>query len=128
MTLQCGVQRVVQPGEKIKNVSAQELHAMKTETPNLFLLDVREPHELIMNGAIEGVLNVPIKSLNEHLDALPTDKEVPIVCVCQSGHRSLEASHYLQQQGYGNVINLVGGTSAWLSMGFPVARSRQRVT
>jgi glyoxylase-like metal-dependent hydrolase (beta-lactamase superfamily II)/rhodanese-related sulfurtransferase len=128
MTLQCGVQRIVQPGEKIRTVTAQELHTMKNDSPNLFLLDVREPYELVMYGAIEGVLNVPIKSLKEQLDVLPADKEAPIVCVCQTGRRSLEAAHFLQQQGYGDVINLLGGTSGWRDMGFPVARSTQRLT
>ena len=80
-----------------------------------------------VRGAIEGVLNVPISSLKDRLDALPADKQAPIVCVCQSGNRSREAAHYLQQQGYVNVMNLVGGTSGWLNIGFPVGRSRQRV-
>ena len=128
MTLQCGVQRIVLPDEKIRNVNAQELHTMMAERPNLLLLDVREPYELLMYGAIDGVLNVPITSLKEHLDALPEDREVTIVCVCQSGNRSREAAHYLHQQGYGNVINLAGGTSAWLDTGFPVARSTQQAT
>jgi rhodanese-related sulfurtransferase len=125
--LQCGVQRIVQPSEKIKNVTAQELYTMKTDIPGLFLLDVREPIELVMGGAIEEVTNVPIRSLKDHLDVLPADKDATIVCICQSGHRSLEAAHFLYQQGYGNVVNLVDGTSGWLNMGFPVTRAQQRV-
>jgi glyoxylase-like metal-dependent hydrolase (beta-lactamase superfamily II)/rhodanese-related sulfurtransferase len=127
MTLQCGVQRIVLPGEKIRSVNAAELQTMMESNPDILLLDVREPYELVMNGAIESVLNVPIKSLPNHLELLPGNKQATIVCVCQSGNRSLEAAHYLQQQGYVNVINLTGGTNGWKNLGFPVARRMQRV-
>lgn len=127
MTLQCGVQRVAQHGEMIKSMTALELHARRSNGDKVFLLDVREPHELLMAGAIEGVLNVPIRSLKDHLDDLPGNKQAVIVCVCQSGSRSLEAAHYLQQQGYENVVNLVGGTTGWIRTGYPVVRSGQAV-
>ena len=120
VTLQCGVQRVVQPGEKIKSITAPELYAMKTGGKELFLLDVREPIELATSGAIEGVFNLPVGSLKTRRDALPGNKDAMIVCVCQSGSRSLEAVHYLRQQGYENVMNLAGGTRSWLGSGYPV--------
>jgi glyoxylase-like metal-dependent hydrolase (beta-lactamase superfamily II)/rhodanese-related sulfurtransferase len=125
MTLQCGVQRVAQHGESIKNMTAQELHARKSNGDEVFVLDVREPIELLMSGAIEGVINVPIGSLKDHLHVLPKSKQAEIVCVCQSGSRSIEATHYLQQQGYGNVLNLTGGTNSWKNAGFPIVRSGQ---
>ncbi len=127
MTLQCGVQRVTQPGEIIRNITAQELHAMMGSRQTPYLLDVREPIELAMGGAIEGVHNVSIKALKQQLSALPEKKDAPIVCVCQSGGRSSEAVHVLQQEGYTNVLNLTGGTSAWIKAGFPVIQSRQTV-
>jgi glyoxylase-like metal-dependent hydrolase (beta-lactamase superfamily II)/rhodanese-related sulfurtransferase len=128
MTLQCGVQRIETPGEKVRSVTAQELRGMQKARSDLFLLDVREPYEILMNGAIEGVTNVPIGDLKKNLNVLPTGKDVTIVCVCQSGSRSVEAAHYLQQLGYVNVLNLAGGTSGWREFGFPVARATQRVT
>ena len=127
MTLQCGAHRVIQPGEKIKSITAPELYAMKSGGRSPFLLDVRESFELVVNGAIEGVLNVPVGLLKSRKDLLPENKGTAIVCVCQSGSRSLEAVHFLQQQGYENVMNLTGGTSSWLRSGFPVVHSVQPV-
>jgi glyoxylase-like metal-dependent hydrolase (beta-lactamase superfamily II)/rhodanese-related sulfurtransferase len=127
MTLQCGAQRVVQPGEKIRNITVRELYELLGAGRKPLLLDVREPVELAVAGAIEGVLNIPVKSLREKLHALPEDKSTEIVCLCQSGSRSVEAAHVLQQKGYGNIMNLSGGTSAWIKAGFPVVRSKQQV-
>jgi glyoxylase-like metal-dependent hydrolase (beta-lactamase superfamily II)/rhodanese-related sulfurtransferase len=127
MTLQCGVQRVAKHGDTIKSMTAQELHARKSNGNAVFVLDVREPLELLVSGAIEDVYNIPIRSLKDHLDVLPKSKQAAIVCVCQSGSRSLEAAHYLLQQGYENVVNLAGGTSGWIKTGFPVVRPSQPV-
>jgi rhodanese-related sulfurtransferase len=117
----------VQPGDKIKSISAQELCAMLGGGSRPFLLDVREPIELAMGGAIEGACNIPVRRLKQQLDALPKTKDAEIVCVCQSGSRSLEAAHFLQQQGYSNVMNLTDGTSGWIKSGFQVVRSKQHV-
>lgn len=127
MTLQCGVQRVMQPGEAVTGITASELHAMRRDGESLLVLDVREPIELTMSGAIEGVINIPIRKLKSLGERLPMDKDTPIVCVCQSGIRSLEAAHYLQREGYTNVKNLVEGTSGWIRSGFPVVRTGQFV-
>ena len=123
MTLQCGVQRVTRPEDKIKDITAEELRALLNNGNKPYLLDVREPIELIMNGAIAGVFNLPVGSLQTNLDALPKNKQTTVVCVCQSGARSSEAAHFLHQRGYENVLNLVGGTSGWVRAGFPIERS-----
>lgn len=127
MTLQCGVQRVMQPGENIKGIAPERLHELLMTGVRPFLLDVREPMELIMGGAIEGVHNISINTLKDHLRELPAEKNTQIVCVCQSGGRSLEAAHLLQQHGYMNVLNLRGGTSGWIGAGLPVTRPEKTV-
>ncbi|MEK9137816.1 MAG: MBL fold metallo-hydrolase [Bacteroidota bacterium] len=127
MTLQCGVQRVVQPNENIKNICVQELQDLLSSATKPFLVDVREPVEIALSGAIDGVVNIPIRSLKDRLHAIPPDKDAQIVCVCQSGGRSLEAAHLLQQQGYAKVMNLEGGTNAWVSAGMAISRALCRV-
>jgi rhodanese-related sulfurtransferase len=94
------------------------------EEPDLLLLDVREPAELIAFGAIPGVSNISSKSLSFKADLLPKDRD--IVVVCQSGGRSAEAAHLLSSNGFQRVFNLLGGTGGWIARGFPVERvSRQ---
>lgn len=122
MTLQCGTQRVVQPSEGIKNISVDQLAARLQRSGSLVLLDVREPFELMMSGAIEGVVNIPVGQLSRRFRELPEDKTVEVICLCQSGSRSVEAAHFLRTQGYTNVSNLDSGTSGWIRKGFKVVR------
>lgn len=123
MTLQCGTQRVVQPAEGIRNISAEQLAARLQSGGSPVLLDVREPFELMMSGAIEGVVNIPMGQLARRFGELPTDKTAEVICLCQSGSRSVEAAHFLKTQGYTNVSNLDSGTSGWIRKGFKVVRA-----
>ena len=41
------------------------------------------------------------------------DRERPIVCICHHGARSLQVAHFLERQGFPEVINLTGGIHAW---------------
>jgi glyoxylase-like metal-dependent hydrolase (beta-lactamase superfamily II)/rhodanese-related sulfurtransferase len=122
MTLQCGVQRVAQATDRFKNISADELQRMITERERLTLLDVREPLELMMSGAIEGVQNISVRQLMNRTRELPEDKSTTIVSICASGSRSIEAAHMLQELGYVNVMNLADGTNGWIQSGYPVVR------
>ncbi len=123
MTLQCGAQRVLQPSDNVRNVTAKELKELLASDNRFLILDVREPFELAA-GAIDGVQNIPVGQLARKVHQLPSDKKAGIVCVCQSGGRSLEAAHILQAAGYTNVLNLVGGTSGWIRSGYRVVHTK----
>jgi glyoxylase-like metal-dependent hydrolase (beta-lactamase superfamily II)/rhodanese-related sulfurtransferase len=125
MTLQCGTQRVEQKNTTLKHMPPFELHQRLSGGDRFYLLDVREPMELMMTGAIEGVHNISIRVLHGRLGELPRDEQTTIVCVCQSGSRSLEASHLLQRSGFRNVVNMPGGVSAWRNAGLPLVRNGQ---
>jgi glyoxylase-like metal-dependent hydrolase (beta-lactamase superfamily II)/rhodanese-related sulfurtransferase len=128
MTIQCGVQRVVSnSSEPFKSLSTDELETMINTMQDLFLLDVREPVELMAFGKIPGVVNIPTGQLFARLDELPQEKSIPIVCICQSGSRSYEVAHYLATRaGYRNVYNLEAGTYGWRRDGKPVERTTTR--
>ncbi len=127
MILQCGAQRVAQPGDAFRNIAPEELKEMLTSKSKLVLLDVREPVELMTTGAIEGVENISVRLLKNRIGELPADKSSPVVTICASGGRSTEAAHILQQAGYKNVMNLAGGTMGWIKKGFPVVRQKAKV-
>jgi rhodanese-related sulfurtransferase len=120
MTLQCGTTRVLQKEDDIPSLTPAELAAMPKD--GLLLLDVREPSELALIGFIEGVVNIPVGQLSKRLAELPSAMDAPIVCVCQSGSRSLEATHFLRSRGFTNVSNLRGGTTGWIRSGQPIVR------
>ena len=96
-----------------------------TEMPALegdaTVLDVREPDEYI-GGHIPGAKNLPQAELATRLAELP--HEGTIYLVCGSGGRSRQATRFLRQQGYDQVVNLAGGTRGWIRAGKPVVTGR----
>lgn len=121
VVLQCGAARVSTSPEKFRNIKPSELIEMRKNDPDLYMLDVREPHELVSIGKIEGVnANIPVGQLASRLAEVPKDKH--IVAICQKGGRSSEAAHILTSNGYNDVYNLTGGTGGWIESGLPVVK------
>jgi rhodanese-related sulfurtransferase len=40
--------------------------------------------------------------------------------ICAGGYRSSAATSILEQRGFSNLLNVGGGTSAWIAAGYPV--------
>lgn len=75
-----------------------------------YLIDVREPNEYA-EGHIPGAVNIPIRTLAQNLDKVPTDQ--PVLVYCASGHRAGMATAALRELGYDNVRAFSGGWKAW---------------
>tara|TARA_B100001971_G_C18267890_1_gene595796 strand:+ start:9588 stop:9920 length:333 start_codon:yes stop_codon:yes gene_type:complete len=77
------------------------------------LLDVRTPEEFaIVNlSHIGNHLHLPMDALSQNLAQIDKDKK--IVIYCHHGVRSLHVQHFLLQNGYDQVYNLIGGIDAW---------------
>lgn len=89
-----------------------ELFASSDVTP--VKIDVREMHEL-ENGMIDGALHVPMNSIPEKLADLEQYKSDTIVLICRSGKRSDQVGQFLENNGFSDVINMVGGMNDWAS-------------
>ena len=76
------------------------------ELDNAFLLDVREPVELVIES-VPGAVNIPIGQLRSRMEELPRDKEIHLIC--RSAQRAYYAQRMLSQHGF-KVRNLSGGT------------------
>ena len=72
---------------------------------SVFLLDTRTPFE-VMQGKIDGFVNIPLDELRGRLDEIPNDK--PVYVHCHSGLRSYLACRILTGNGY-DCYNLAGG-------------------
>jgi len=94
----------------VKQLSATELKNKIQQQENLFLLDVREPHEF-KYAHIAGSVLIPLNQIPSRLSELNPQQE--IVVICHHGMRSLQAANYLVQSGYKNIANLTGGIDAW---------------
>jgi rhodanese-related sulfurtransferase len=95
----------------MRELSARELSVYLKEVgdPPL-LLDVREPWEF-GRASIEGSQLIPMRSVPDRLQELDPGRET--VVICHHGIRSRMVAHFLERQGFSNVINLSGGIAAW---------------
>jgi len=75
-----------------------------------FLLDVRTANEWSA-GHVEGATHIMGGDLAKRAAEVPTDRAVHIIC--GSGYRSSVASSVLKRAGFGDVVNVAGGMSAW---------------
>jgi rhodanese-related sulfurtransferase len=67
------------------------------DTEGAFLLDVRQPAELVLES-VPGAVNVPLPQLRARLGELPRDRE--ILVICRSAQRAYYATRILQQSGF----------------------------
>lgn len=91
-----------------QSISISEFE-QKWKENNLHLVDVREINEW-ENGHLDGAIHVPLSNLSAEKNKL--DKNQEYYVMCHSGARSSMACQQLAQEGY-NVINVMGGISAW---------------
>ena len=72
---------------------------------SVFLLDTRTPFE-VMQGKIDGFVNIPLDSLRQRINEISKDR--PVYVHCHSGLRSYLACRILTGNGY-DCYNLAGG-------------------
>jgi rhodanese-related sulfurtransferase len=75
------------------------------------LLDVREPWEF-EEARIEGSVLIPLGQIQARA-AGELDSQARIVAICHHGQRSMSATAWLRDQGFGRVQSLHGGVDAW---------------
>ena len=93
----------------VPEISVEELKRKLDAKEDVFVLDVREPHEYKICN-ISGHL-IPLNDLPKRVQELDPSKET--VVHCRSGARSAKAVGFLRQAGFTNVTNLAGGILAW---------------
>jgi adenylyltransferase/sulfurtransferase len=95
----------------IPQVSVQTLKKKLDAKENIFVLDVREPHEVPI--ASIGAPLIPVGSLAERVGEIASHKNDEVIIHCRSGARSQKAALILKEAGFTNVSNLAGGILAW---------------
>ena len=96
----------------MKNITVEELKSRLDAGEQLHIIDVREPSEYAEYN-IGGMLFPLGKVLNMQLEDLDDWKNEELIIHCKAGGRSMQACMVLEQVGFTNVVNMVGGTVAW---------------
>jgi len=102
------------PMSHVRQLSAEELHAMTTKGEEMVLVDVRAPREY-EGGHIKGAVNIPVADLRTRYKEL--DKKKPIALICSTGHRSSLGASILKQQRFEDVYNVAGGMTGYSAAG-----------
>jgi adenylyltransferase/sulfurtransferase len=108
----CGIrgeESTANMSQNLPEISVEELKKKLDAKEDVFVLDVREPHEYQICN-IGGHL-IPLGDLPKRVSELDSSRN--IVAHCRSGVRSGKAVDFLRQAGFTKVQNLTGGILAW---------------
>jgi sulfur-carrier protein adenylyltransferase/sulfurtransferase len=107
----CGVRGEEEPEVDlhVPEITPTDLKLRLDRGDDLFILDVREPHEYQICN-LKGHL-IPLGELPRRVHELDSSNE--IVAHCRSGKRSAEAVDFLRKAGFRKVLNLRGGILSW---------------
>jgi len=107
----CGVRGEESPVPQVQvpEITPRELKTRLDRGDDLFILDVREPHEYQICN-LKGHL-IPLGELPRRVHELDSSRE--IIAHCRSGKRSADAVEFLRKAGFRKILNLKGGILAW---------------
>ena len=105
-------------GPTPKPLTASELEAWLSNSPDLTLVDVREDQELTMAPFPYSVEHLPLSQAEHWMGDINSklSGDGPVVVICHAGVRSWNFGCWLLQQQPSGVWNLEGGIDAWSVM------------
>jgi hydroxyacylglutathione hydrolase len=103
----------------VPQISVDQLSDLILAEPPLQVLDVRREPEYA-SGHVPRAVPAPLATLSQTLSNLPLDPAKPTAVICAGGFRSSAATSILEQNGFANLLNVTGGTTAWINAGHAV--------
>jgi len=100
-------------------ITVDELAARRLEVPDLQVVDVRRQGEYAA-GHVPGARHLPLDRLERDVGQL--DPSRPTAAICAGGYRSSAATSLLERHRFADLVNVIGGTSAWIAAGHPVEK------
>jgi len=111
-----------------ETISVQQLQQLAESSSEVAVIDVRTPVEFRQIHCIHA-RNVPLDSLAPAtVVSAQADAGLPIYVICKSGARASKACNAFVAAGISNVINVEGGTDAWVAAGLPVVQGKKSMS
>lgn len=114
-------QMVKQAKASIREVSVSDVRKMINSKEKIIILDVRDRDEF-ETGYIPGAVNLSRGMLEFKISTLIPDKKAVIVVYCGVDLRGPLATRTLNEMGYINAVNIIGGLKAWKAAGYPIEK------
>ena len=110
---------IIKAKKEGSEISVEETHQLLEKKEPVVLLDIREKEEIALEY-IDGATFLPQGFLNEKVENLLPDKNIPVVVYCTGGIRSLAAAKLMKEKGYTNVFSMAKGINGWMEAGYEV--------
>ncbi|KAI9319323.1 Rhodanese-like domain-containing protein [Dichotomocladium elegans] len=116
----------------VNDLTTTALHRLLCEerrqgNSSLRLIDVREEHEIEASGRIAGSHHIPFSIYENDRETFVaafqalTEKHNRVIVYCRSGRRSrIVGEHMVNQEGYEDVYDMLGGLLAWEADRLPI--------
>ena len=108
-----------QPVAQVPQITVAELKELIETRPDLQIIDVRRPAEYA-GGHAPRAITAPLAQLRESLSNLNLKPDRQTAIICAGGYRSSAGTSILQRTGFSNLLNVTGGTKAWIDAGYEV--------
>jgi glyoxylase-like metal-dependent hydrolase (beta-lactamase superfamily II)/rhodanese-related sulfurtransferase len=103
----------------VPQINVAELQELIATRPELQVIDVRRRAEF-ESGHAPRAANAPLANLRDVLPQLNLKPNAQTAVICAGGYRSSTATSILQQLGFKDLLNVAGGTRAWIDAGYEV--------
>jgi hydroxyacylglutathione hydrolase len=103
----------------VPQITVAELKDLIDSRSDLQILDVRRPAEYD-SGHVPRAVTSPLSKLRESWPLLAFDPAKTTTVICAGGYRSSAATSLLQAAGFADLLNVTGGTTAWIKAGYEV--------
>jgi rhodanese-related sulfurtransferase len=112
----CKMELVKSSTIRFQNIPSEQICRYLSSHSNAVLIDVRTKEEFEGRaehnfGTLANAINIPIQEFDKRADELARYKHKQVILYCSHGHRSAQAAYKLDQAGFGNVVNMLGGIS-----------------
>jgi len=105
----------------IKEVSVGDVKKMIDEKEKIIILDVRDRDEF-ETGYIPGAINISRGMLEFKVNLVIPDKNAKVIVYCGIDLRGPLTTKTLNDLGYKNAVNIIGGLKQWKEAGYAVVK------
>src|SRR4030042_1942402 len=112
------------PTQIIADITVQEAFTLiedNQDNPDFVIIDVRTPGEFA-GGHIENATNIDKNSETFRDELNNLDKDKTYLVYCGSGGRSASALAIMEELGFMEAYNMLGGVSQWKAEGLPTTK------
>ena len=108
----------------IEDITPEEAYALiqdNRDNQNFVIIDVRTPEEYA-SGHVEKAINLDYYSETFKDELNKLDKNKTYLIYCRSGHRSGETLSVMEELGFREAYNMLGGIIQWKVEGLPTIK------